>query len=241
VTRISLLRFGRLKRPEVRPAAGAVPFHHEFLREMDVLCDLSPDDMSRLEGQTRLATVRKGHVIYRQEDAAGTLFLIKRGRVRLSRLTPDGKTLELAVLEAGTFFGEMPLFGMRMRNAFAEAVEDSTLCVMSETDVERLIREHPQVALRMLGILSQRLAAYEARLEDMAYRSVAARLASALLRLESNGEVAGRTHQDLADMVGAYRETVTKLLDEFETGGWVELGRRRIRVRDRAALTAMLQ
>lgn len=163
-------------------------------------------------------------------------------RTPVHTIGSGGKKLDPAVLEPGTFFGEMPLLGERMRNASAKALEDCTLCVMSQTDVERLVLTKPRVALRMLQILGRRLAAAEARLEDLAYRSVRARLASLLLRLERErgGVLEGVTHQDLGDMVGAYRETVTKILDEFQEEGLVELARRRIHVLKRDRLAGLL-
>ncbi|MBI4493570.1 MAG: Crp/Fnr family transcriptional regulator [Chloroflexi bacterium] len=227
---------------EPRDAEAQRAYKREFLRAIDIFRDLSSEDLAWLEGATRMTTAPKGQIIYHQEDTAEGLFLLKRGRVRLSRLSPSGKKLELAVLEPGTFFGEMPLLGERMRNASAEAVEDCTLCVMSQADIERLVLRRPEVALRMLEILGRRLAHSETRLEDLAYRSVPARLASVLLRLgrEHGGVVEGITHQELGDMVGAYRETITKILDEFQAAGYVELGRRRIRVLDRSALDSLL-
>jgi CRP/FNR family transcriptional regulator len=136
----------------------------------------------------------------------------------------------------------MPLLGERMCNASAEAVEDCTLCVMSQTDLERLVLGKPRVGLRMLEIMGRRLAAAEARLEDLAYRSVRGRLASLLLRLarDGDGTIEGVTHQDLGDTIGAYRETVTKILDDFQARGMVELGRRHIQVLRRDGLAEML-
>ncbi len=213
----------------------------EFLKEIDIFRDLTPDDLAWLESTTVMTTVRKGRIIYHQEDTAEGLFLLKQGRVRLSRISPSGKRLELAILEPGTFFGEMPLLGEQMRNAEAEAVEDCTLCVMSQADIERLVLRNPQVALRMLAVLGRRLADCEARLEALAYRSVPARLAAALLQLGRPGTIEGVTHQDLGDMVGAYRETITKVLDEWQAAGYVELGRRRIRILNRDGLGALLE
>ncbi|MBI4491182.1 MAG: Crp/Fnr family transcriptional regulator [Chloroflexi bacterium] len=228
---------------EPRSVEAQLPHKRAFLREIDIFRDLAPEDLKWLEATTQMTTARKGRVLYHQDDTAEGLFLLKKGRVRLSRFSPSGKKLELAILEPGTFFGEMPLLGERMRNASAEALEDCTLCVMSPADIERLVLSRPQVALRMLEILGRRLAESEARLEDLAYRSVPARLASVLLRLgrERDGVIEGVTHQELGDMVGAYRETVTKTLDEFQAAGYVELGRRRISILDRAALAARLE
>jgi CRP-like cAMP-binding protein len=225
-----------------RRLADPLLYKREYLRQMDIFRDLAQADMADLDAATRMTTVPRGRSIYRQEDTAEGLFLLKKGRVRLSRITPGGKKLDLATLEPGTFFGEMPLLGERMRNASAEAIEDCTLCVMSQNDVERLLMAKPQVALRMLAVVGRRLAAAEARLEDLAYRSVRARLASALLRMakEPDGAIDGVTHQELGDMVGAFRETVTKILDELQQDGAVDLSRKRIFIRRRDKLTALL-
>lgn len=220
-----------------------LPYKRDFLREIDIFRDLADDDLRWLEQTTRMATVRKGQLIYQQDETAEGLFLLKQGRVRLVRLTSSGKKLELALLEPGTFFGEMPLLGERMRHASAEAVEECLVCVMRQVDIERLVLRSPRVALRMLEAVGRRLVKSEARLEDLAYRSVPARLASVLLRLgqESDDLIEGLTHQELGDMVGAYRETVTKALDTFQAAGCVELARRRIRILDRRALTGFLE
>jgi CRP/FNR family transcriptional regulator, cyclic AMP receptor protein len=201
---------------------------------MDIFCDLEPEAMASFERQTEMRTCRRGQILYSQEDRAEVLFLLKRGRVQLYRLTPTGKRLELAVIESGTFFGEMPLVGESLRHTFAEAVEDSLICVMSRADIERLMRERSEVALRMIEVLGRRLALCEARLEEMAYRSVPARIAAVLVRLSQghNGEAVSITHQELGDMIGALRESVTKILDEFQRDGLVELGRGRVILRD---------
>lgn len=215
----------------------------EYLRKQELFRDLTPDDISVIDRQTQMVTCPKGRILYSQEDRAEALFLLKRGHVQLYRLTGSGKRLELATLEPGTFFGEMPLLGESLRHAYAEAIEDSLVCVMSRADVERLIRERPEVALRMIEVLGRRLATSEERLEELAYRSVSARIAAVLLRLSSGYEfeVVSITHQELGDLIGALRESVTKTLDEFQAQGLVKLGRGRIHLLDVAGLRARLE
>jgi CRP-like cAMP-binding protein len=215
----------------------------EYLLTMEIFCDLPPEQITMIEHSTVMRTIPKGQVIYSQEDRAEALFLLKRGRVSIYRLTPAGKRLDLATIEPKAFFGEMPLLGESLRHAFAEAAEESLLCVMSRADVERLIREQPQVALRMIEVLGRRLALSEARLEELAYRSAPARIAAVLLRLTEGraGAAAYVTHQEIGDMVGALRETVTKVLDDFQAEGLVELGRGRVLVRDPEHLRARLE
>lgn len=210
----------------------------QFLHEVDILKDLTPTEMLWLKDTTEMVTCEAGRVIYGQADEAEVLFILKRGRVQIYRLTPAGKKLELATIGAGTFFGEMPLVGQRMHHAFAEAVEESLICIMSRPDVERLIARKPQVAVRMLEVLSERLAASETRLEALAFQSVPARLAAALLRMAEGQEVRA-THQELAVTIGAYRETVTKTLDEFQRDGLVELSRGHIIIRQHERLQAV--
>lgn len=206
-----------------------------LLSEVTIFCDLTRDEMEWLKKVTPMVTCEPGRVIYGQEDHAEALFILKRGRVQLYRLTSEGKKLEVATIEHGTFFGEMPLLGQRMHHTFAEALTECLICVMSRADIERLIARKPQVAIRMLEALGERLAETEARLEALAFQSVPARLAAALLR-QAEGDTVRVTHQELADAIGAYRETVTKALDGFQDEGLVELSRMRIVVRDRLRL-----
>ena len=215
----------------------------DHLLTIDIFRGLGPQDFVVIGHEIEKRTCCKGQIIYSQEEPVEALFLLKGGRVRLYRLTPSGKRLELAVIKPGTFFGEMPLLGESMRNTYAEALEDSLICALSRADIERLVCAHPQVALGIIEVLSQRLALCEARLEEVAYRNVPARIAAVLVRLSQKqlDEVVEITHQELGDMIGAIRETVTKTLDEFQQAGLVELSRGRIILRDVVGLQGRME
>jgi CRP/FNR family transcriptional regulator, cyclic AMP receptor protein len=226
-----------------QPPTESSPTKHDYLLTMEIFRDLPPEQIAMIEHATVMRTIPKGHIIYSQQDRAEALFLLKWGRVSIYRLTPGGKRLELATIGPKAFFGEMPLLGESLRHAFAEAAEDSLLCVMSRADVERLIRDQPQIALRMIETLGKRLALTEARLEELAYRSAPARVSAVLLRLTQGqaGIEIAVTHQEIGDMIGALRETVTKILDEFQSDGIVELRRGHVLVRDPEQLRAKLE
>jgi CRP/FNR family cyclic AMP-dependent transcriptional regulator len=182
---------------------------------------------------TTITNVLRGRVFYQPEDVGEVLFLIKQGRVQLYRISPEGKKLVIATLGPGTLFGEMALLGQQMHNAFAEALEDCLILVMSRTDLERLILNKPLVGLRMLEITGRRLNDAEARLEDMAFKGIPARLASLLLRLaveRDSDDIIGLTHQDLAETIGTYRETATQVLNDMKAQGLIEIGRKRIKI-----------
>src|SRR5215468_10054271 len=134
------------KRTRGRQLWAAAP-PKECMLAMDIFCDLEQAAMAAFEQQTEMRTCRKGQILYSQEDCAEVLFLLKRGCVQLYCLTPSGKRLELATLQPGTFFGEMPLVGETLRHTFAEAVEDSLICVMSRSDIVRLMQERSEVPL----------------------------------------------------------------------------------------------
>ncbi|MCD6291052.1 MAG: Crp/Fnr family transcriptional regulator [Anaerolineae bacterium] len=209
-----------------------------YLRRVEIFQDLSPKEMEELDRITTVSSVEKGKVFYRPEEVGEVLFILKKGRVQLYRISPEGKRLVIATLGPGSIFGEMALIGQQMHNTFAEAIEDCQICVMSRTDLERLILEKPQVALRVLEATGRRLRAVEERLEDMAFKGIPARLASLLLRLaeEQGNEITGLTHQDLAETVGTYRETATQVLNDLKARGLIDIGRKRITILDREGL-----
>jgi CRP-like cAMP-binding protein len=207
------------------------------LSAIEIFQDLSEKEFQEVDQATKMSTCEPGRVFYTPEETGEVLFLLKKGRVQLYRLSPDGKKLVMAELERGSVFGEMSLVGQGMHNTFAEAVEDCTLCVMSRADVERLIITKPKVAMRIMQSMALRLSEAEERLEDIAFKSIPSRLASLLLKLTDQGTtIKGYTHQDLAEMLGTYRETTTQTLNDFKGKGWIKIGRKSIEILDRESL-----
>ena len=208
-----------------------------YLSETDLFQDMNARDLEQLERGTAMTSCQRGTVFYTPGETGEVLFILKKGRVNLYRMTAEGKKLVTATVEPGTVFGEMSMIGQGMVDSFAEASEDCTLCVMSRTDVERLIREQPSVSLRLLQLLATRLDAAEERLADVAYKSVPARIATTLLRLSGDaGNAVKLSHQDIADMVGTYRETATRILNELRAEGLIELKRMHIDILDAGRL-----
>jgi CRP-like cAMP-binding protein len=212
----------------------------QALSAIEIFQDLTGQEVEEIDQATKMSTCEPGRVFYTPEETGEVLFLLKKGRVQLYRLSPDGKKLVVAVLERGSIFGEMSLVGQGMHNTFAEAIEDCTLCVMSKTDVERLILTKPNVAMRIMQAMAQRLTDAETQLEEIAFMSVPSRLANLLLKLTDQETITsiikGYTHQDLAEMLGTYRETTTQTLNQFKSSGWIEIGRKHIEILDRDAL-----
>jgi CRP/FNR family cyclic AMP-dependent transcriptional regulator len=217
----------------------------EYLSMVELFWDLSPDEIEQLERATRMVTYRRGRVLYSPDEPAEVLFILKQGEVEISRITLEGKKLVLARLGPGSIFGEMAVLGQRMHRNFAEALTDCLVCVMSRSDVEELLLGDPRITRRLVHMLGSRLAEVEDRLEELAFKGISARLASLLLRLASDTDWRGRrvlhglTHQQLAELLGTYRETVTATLNQFRDQGLVEIGRRRVTLLDPARLEAI--
>jgi len=210
------------------------------LFEAELFRDLGEQEMVEIERSTTMTTCKRGTVFFAPEETGEVLFILKQGRVNLYRVTEEGKRLVTATLEPGSIFGEMSLAGQLMNGSFAEAAEDSTLCLMSKTDVQAVIQRYPSVALRLLEGMAKRLDEAEERLADVAYKSVPARIAATLLRLSGpDNRPVNMSHQDIADMVGTYRETATRILNEMRVDELVELRRMRIEVTDRRRLALL--
>ena len=211
-------------------------FKLRSLSQIDIFQDLSQREVEEIDRSTTMTTCEPGRVFYAPDEMGEVLFLLKKGRVQLYRLSPEGKKLVVAIMEPGSIFGEMSIIGQGMHNTFAESIEDCTLCVMSRVDVERILLDKPMVALRFMEAMAQRLQETESQLEDLAFKGIPSRLAGVLLKLSDQSLVKGFSHQDLAEMLGTYRETTTQILNDFKSQGWIAIGRKRIEILDRDAL-----
>jgi CRP-like cAMP-binding protein len=212
-----------------------------YLREVDIFQDLAASEIEELGRRAPMKRVAAGTVFYAPDNPTEVLFILKEGRVRLYHLLPDGRALTTAMLDAGVVFGEMTLLGQDLHGSFAEAATPCVLCLMSRQDVKTLLLGDPRVALRIAEALGRRLIDAERRLLDFAYRRVPERVALLLAQLAAKaapGTAPGAapeivcTHEELADLAGTYRETVTKALSDLRGRGLIELQRGRIIVRD---------
>ena len=217
----------------------------KLLSMVDTFEPLSKQDSARLNGQLPDVHLEPGDMFYGPEDQTEKLFILQKGKIRIFRMTPDGREFTLAVVEAGTVFGEMALTGQRLEGAYAQALAPSQVSTMLRADLERLILEKPEVGLRIMQLLSERLRRQETRLEDVSTKDVKARLASIIvLMVESEGVRSGAgyripahyTHERLGTMIGANRTAVTRAFGLLQDEGVVQLRRRLIYVSDFDAL-----
>ncbi len=205
-----------------------------YLQSIEVFKGLDSEEMQKINHQTTLVNYRAGHILFMPDEPAEVLFILKKGRIQLYRLLPDGRKLSVSILQPGTIFGHMTLVGQNLHQTFAEALDDCLVCVWSRHSVERMLMDYPNIALRFLESMGQRLLDLEQQLVDVTSKSVPARLASLLIRLDEEhgktGVVEGYTHQSLAEMLGTYRETTTSVLSDFKKNKLIHTGRKSIRI-----------
>jgi CRP/FNR family cyclic AMP-dependent transcriptional regulator len=223
---------------------GAMSLRGERIRLLsmvDVFEPLSAEEIGRLDERLPDAHLETGDVFYSPDDPSEKVFILRRGKVRIYKLADDGREFTLAVVDAGTMFGEMTLTAQRLQGAYAQAMEPSEVSMMLRQDLERLILEKPQVGLQIAHLLSERLRRYEITLKD-----IPTRLASMILLLvEAEGVVTSEgyiripthyTHQALGTMIGTSREAVSRAFGMLQAETIVELRRRIIYVKNLEAL-----
>ncbi|GAC1637213.1 MAG: Crp/Fnr family transcriptional regulator [Herpetosiphon sp.] len=201
------------------------------------------DDLER-RGITRRFI--KGGVIYVPDESATELFVIRQGRVALNLLSSEGRTLTIRVVKAGELFGHAALLSDATFDTFAQALEPTTVSIVRRDDLDTLMQQRPALALALMDDLGRHSQRLSQRLGSVAFKSVPARLASILLELAQwagrDGVTTGRwTHQELADMINAYRETVTKVLNEFRSAHLIDMDRQGMTLLNVAALREVAQ
>ena len=218
------------------PARGFV------LREFDLFRDLADDEVAAIGEAAPMRTLPSGELLYSPTRPTEVLFILRSGRVRLYVIGADGRTLTTAIVEAGQLFGEMVPLGQSLTDTYAETLDPCVVCPLSRQDVERLLLADPRIAARIAEILGRRVAELETRLSDTVLRSAPERIASTLVRMAGRDGTGVRlTHEQLADLVGTTRETVTKVLGDLADRRLVRLRRGRVDVTDTTGLRALIE
>jgi CRP/FNR family transcriptional regulator, cyclic AMP receptor protein len=179
-----------------------------------------------------------GEVVTEAKEMARSLFLVASGRVQLYRTTRDGRRFVIATLGPGSLFGEDSLLGGEGPDTHAVALEPGTLWIMPRKKALEISSTDALFGFGLMQAMGQRLVEAENRLEQMAYSTISSRLATLLLDLAADDphDVVHATHQELADMLGTWRETISKTLQDFRQRGLVASGRRRLTLLDKEGL-----
>ncbi|MFN0282724.1 MAG: Crp/Fnr family transcriptional regulator [Kineosporiaceae bacterium] len=209
----------------------------DVVRQAPLFAALDDEASTALRSTMATVDLGRGEVLFQEGDPGDRLYVIIDGKVKLGRASGDGRENLLAVLGPGEMFGELSLFDPGPRNATATAVADTTLIGLGNEDLTTWLAGRPDVARQLLRALARRLRRTNEALADLVFSDVPGRVAKALLDLserfgrpnEDGLRVAhDLTQEELAQLVGASRETVNKALADFASRGWLRLEARAV-------------
>ena len=219
-----------------------------YLRKVPLLQELPTDVLSKLAEKVELREIRRRQVIYLPGDPGMAVYLVNGGRVKVSKVTRDGKELTLSYRVPGEIFGETCLIDGEPREEMAEAMENALVTEIERGVFDDLLRTQPSLGYRMTKILAQRRREIEAKIENLVFKDVNAKLAELLLRFadeygveDARGTLVALkiTHQEMANLIGSTRETVSLTLSQFKRKGLIQTEGRRVILSDREGLKAL--
>jgi CRP-like cAMP-binding protein len=202
-----------------------------YLKNLDIFSHMRAEEYKMLDRLLSMREVKKGDVLYLQGASDKNFYILKKGAVKITKLTPQGNELILDIFASGTVFGEVPAMEPRERSESAVVVEDGLICIMRKEDFDNLVQMVPGLAIRVNKMIGLKRWKIENKLIDLLYRTVEQRLARTFLNLlEDFGVPHGKgyllkiklTHKDYADLIASTRETVTATLNKLKNDGLID-------------------
>lgn len=223
---------------------GSVEESVELLAGVPAFETLTRDDLVRVCQVAVPRAFAAGHVVFREGDESNTCYVVRSGHARAVRQHSDGRKLTVARFGSGEIFGELAMFDDDRRSATVEAVDDVEALAILGPDMRRLMREHPDIAVKLVVALGRRLRDANARLARQSFSTVQSRVATVVAELVQRARDEGAsdpveittTQAELAQLAGSSRESASRFLAILERAGIVDQGRGRITVHDARAL-----
>ncbi|MFQ6676332.1 MAG: Crp/Fnr family transcriptional regulator [Fidelibacterota bacterium] len=206
-----------------------------YLQNFNLLSGLNREQMEDLERNTRMHESKKKEIIYFPDEASDTIYFLKQGKVKISRIAEDGRTTTLQLVGPGEIFGESAILGQERHENIAEVVEDAVICSISKEQFQDLMRRNPQLNLTITKFIGFRIRKIEAYVEDLVFKDARERVEAFLKRYV---QTFGRrlvdgwmvrpflTHQEIADLTATTRQTVNAILNQMEKEGRIRYTRR---------------
>jgi CRP-like cAMP-binding protein len=217
----------------------------ELLGRVPVFSALGEDELQRVAHVAVPRRFGAGEVVFREGDESDTCYIVRAGHARAIREHPDGRSITLAHFGPGDIFGELAMFDNERRSATVETLEQTDAIAILGGDMRRLLREHPDIAVKLVAALGRRLRETNERLARQSFQTVQSRVATVLEQLvaEARAEGAGEgdvlitaTQADLAQLAGSSRESASRFLAVLERAGIISQGRGKLVVHDASAL-----
>ncbi|MBV8943298.1 MAG: Crp/Fnr family transcriptional regulator [Solirubrobacterales bacterium] len=217
-----------------------------LLQRVPVFSALGQEELTRVAEVAVPRRFGTGEVVFREGDESDTCYIVRVGRARAVREHSDGRSITLANFGPGDIFGELAMFDNERRSATVEAMESTEAIALLGGDMRRLLRQHPDISVKLLSALGRRLRETNERLARQSFQTVQSRVAGVLLQLVTAAQAEGRGHgdvlitsrqADLAQLAGSSRESASRFLAVLERAGVITQGRGKLTVHDPEALT----
>lgn len=222
----------------------------QCLKDLIVFKNLDSEELELMCQNSYAKLYEKGEVIFFENDSVKKLYLLVNGKVKLSMLSVDGKEKVLTILQEGDIFGELSLFDEDPHPLTAEVMDDARLLIIPWDEMEKMIIDRPSLAIKIIEALSKKTRLLTSQVRELVFQDAAGRLASLLSRLADDfgreieeGTVIDLilTHQEIANLIGSSRVTVTKLMNRFIDEGIINIKKRKIIIKDFESLGERLQ
>jgi CRP-like cAMP-binding protein len=217
----------------------------ELLLEVPLFSGLAEDELVAVAEVASLSRFETGQIVFLEGDASSTCYVIRSGHACALREHPDGRAITLARFGPGDIFGELAMLGDQRRSATVQAVDELEAIAILGPDMHRLLGEHPEIAIKLIVALGQKLRETNERVAGLSFQTVQSRVARVLSQLvhaarnEGAGDhdvLIGSTQAELAQLAGSSRESASRFLAVLERAGIITQGRGRLTVHDPAAL-----
>lgn len=214
-----------------------------FLQTRTIFQGLTDTELNEVVEIMGVREYKRNETIFLEGEEGDSFYLVLAGDIRIYKISPDGREKTLAQIGTGDFFGEMALLEGKVRSASAAAIGKCKLGIIYREHFNRLIYSHPEIALKMIVQLADRLRKANEQIESLAFKDVRERLVQFILQsADEVGDTPGRkmTHQEIANLIGSSRETVTRIFGQLQDEGYISFDGRSIIVKKRAELAKLL-
>lgn len=214
-----------------------------YFENFSMLSTLSKQEMGMLDKISQMRKASKSQVIYFPEDASSSIYMLKAGKVKITRISSEGKEIIMAILGPGEIFGELAITGQEKREEVAEASEDTVLCSVGIEELKKMMAINPKFNFQITKLIGFRLKKIQSRFESLIFKSAEERIKSFIKELaeEYGKQILGNpneriinlhlTHEDIAKLTATSRQTVTTVLNDLEKKGLLTYDRKSIFVK----------
>ena len=221
-----------------------------YLENFNIFKNLDADSMEELNRITSMQNISKNQPIYFPKEPSNSIFFLKKGRVKLTRMSSDGKEMILGLVNKGEVFGEMAFLDEEERKDFATTLDECLICTINKDDFKQFVKSNPELNLRLTKLIGLKMRKYTERIEELVFKDAEQRVVSFLLSFANeNGKQIGDEifvkpflkHQDIAELTACSRQTVNSVLTDLREKKIINFDRKKLIIHDREELERRLK